>query len=511
MAELYDDGPVPTLCDLPVTRVSINDKMLLRDPSVTSNTWHTPPQVQQKEHHRMSAAAAGDYDVVILGGGSGGYACALRAAELGLTVALVEKNKLGGTCLHQGCIPTKALLHAAEVADVAREGAAFGVKTTFESVDMSGVHSYKDGVVGRLFKGLQGLVKAAKIDYVEGSGRLDGPHTVVVGDRRLTGRNVVLATGSYARSLPGLEIGGRIMTSEQALTIDHVPARVVVLGGGVIGVEFASVFKSFGAEVTVIEALPRLVAAEDEALSKQLERAFRKRKISVKTGVRFSGASQQGDVVTVSLESGETIEADLLLVAVGRGPVSEGLGYEEAGITVDRGFVPTDERLRTNVAGVYAVGDIVPGLQLAHRGFAQGIFVAEEIAGLNPAAIDETGIPRVTYCDPEIASVGLTEAQARDAHGEVETYEYNLGGNGKSQILGTQGFVKLVRRKDGPVVGIHMIGARMGEQIGEAQLIVGWEAHPEDVAALVHAHPTQNEALGEAHLALAGKPLHAHA
>ncbi|WP_353507902.1 dihydrolipoyl dehydrogenase [Intrasporangium sp.] len=459
----------------------------------------------------MSAEAVGDYDVVILGGGSGGYACALRSAQLGLKVALVEKGKLGGTCLHQGCIPTKALLHAAEVADTAREGAQFGVKTTFESIDMAGVHSYKDRVVSRLHKGLQGLVKAGGIDYVEGSGALDGPHTVVVGDRRLTGKNVVLATGSYAKSLPGLEIGGPIMTSDQALSIDHVPARVIVLGGGVIGVEFASVFRSFGAEVTIIEALPRLVPAEDEAVSKQLERAFRKRKIAFKTGARFAGATQSGDVVTVSLESGESIEADLLLVAVGRGPVTEGLGYEAAGITMDRGFVPTDERLRTNVPGVYAVGDIVPGLQLAHRGFGQGIFVAEEIAGLSPAVIEESGIPRVTYCDPEIASVGLTEAEARDAHGEVEIQEYNLGGNGRSQIVGTQGFVKLVRRKDGPVVGVHMIGARMGEQIGEAQLIVNWEAHPEDVAGLVHAHPTQNEALGEAHLALAGKPLHAHA
>jgi dihydrolipoamide dehydrogenase len=459
----------------------------------------------------MSADAAGDYDIVILGGGSGGYACALRAAELGLSVALVEKGKLGGTCLHVGCIPTKALLHAAEVADSARDGAHIGVMSALESIDMVRVNSYKDGIVARLHKGLQGLVSAAAIDYVEGAGVLEGPHTVVVGERRLTGRNVVLATGSRARTLPGLEIGGRVMTSEQALTLDEVPARVVVLGGGVIGVEFASVFRSFGSQVTIVEALPRLVAAEDEALSKQLERAFRKRKIAMRTGVRFAGAAESDGVVTVTLESGDTIEADLLLVAVGRGPVTEGLGFEEAGITLDRGFVPTDERLRTGVEGVYAVGDVVPGLQLAHRGFAQGIFVAEQIAGLEPTPIVESLIPRVTYCDPEIASVGLTEAQARETFAEIETYEYNLGGNGKSQILGTQGFVKLVREKDGPVVGIHLIGARMGEQIGEAQLIVGWEAHPDDVAGFVHAHPTQNEALGEAHLALAGKPLHAHA
>jgi dihydrolipoamide dehydrogenase len=459
----------------------------------------------------MSPEAESTYDVVILGGGSGGYACALRSAELGLSVALVEKGKLGGTCLHMGCIPTKALLHAAEVADSAREGEQFGIKTTFESVDMSGVNRYKDGVIGRLYKGLQGLVQSRQIDYVEGEGRLVAANTVEAAGRRLVGRHVVLATGSSAKSLPGLEISGRIMTSDQALSLDAVPARVVVLGGGVIGVEFASVFKSFGSEVTIVEALPRLVAAEDEAISKQLERSFRKRKIAFKTGARFAGAEQQGDVVTVSLESGETIEADLLLVAVGRGPVATGLGYEEAGVAMDRGYVLADDRCRTNVDGVFAVGDIVPGLQLAHRGFAQGIFVAEEIAGLNPPVIDELGIPRVTYCDPEIASVGLTEAQAREKYAEIETYDYNLGGNGKSQILQTQGFVKLVREKDGPVVGVHMIGARMGEQVGEAQLIYNWEALPSDVAQLIHAHPTQNEALGEAHLALAGKPLHAHA
>ncbi len=459
----------------------------------------------------MPATADPTHDLVILGGGSGGYACALRAAELGLTVALVEKAKLGGTCLHQGCIPTKALLHAAEVADNAREGATFGVRSSVDSIDMAGVLSYKDGVVGRLYKGLQGLIASRAIDYVEGEGRLSAPHTVTVGDRALVGRHVVLATGSAAKSLPGLEIGGRIVTSEQALQLDTLPGSVIVLGGGVIGVEFASVYRSFGAQVTIVEALPRLVAAEDEAVSKALERAFRKRKITALTGARFASASQDDSSVTVTLESGKTLTADLLLVAVGRGPVASGLGYEEAGVAMDRGFVLTDERCRTNVDDVYAVGDIVPGLQLAHRGFAQGIFVAEDIAGLSPRPIDDLGIPRVTYCDPEIASIGLTEAQARETFGEVTAYEYNLGGNGKSQILQTQGFVKLVRQVDGPVVGIHMIGARMGEQVGEAQLIYNWEAFPDDVASLIHAHPTQNEALGEAFLALAGKPLHAHA
>lgn len=462
----------------------------------------------------MTDSADGSvFDLVILGGGSGGYAAALRGAELGLSIALVERDKLGGTCLHRGCIPTKALLHAAEVADSTRESAHFGVNATLDSIDIGKVNDYKDGVIGRLYKGLQGLVKGKSITYVEGEGRLVAPNAVEVGGRRLTGRTVVLATGSYARSLPGLEIGGRVMTSDQALTLDFIPSSVIVLGGGVIGVEFASVWRSFGSQVTIIEALPRLVPAEDEACSKVLERAFRKRKIAFKTGVRFSGVTQDSTSVTVSLESGESLTADLLLVAVGRGPNATGFGYEENGVAMDRGFVLADERLRTNVPGVFAVGDIVPGLQLAHRGFQQGIFVAEEVAGLNPAPIVESGIPRVTYCDPEIASVGLTEAQAKEKYGAdaVASYEYNLGGNGKSQILGTTGFVKLVREKDGPVVGVHMVGARIGEQVGEAQLIVNWEALPEEVAQLVHAHPTQNEALGEAHLALAGKPLHAHA
>lgn len=453
-------------------------------------------------------------DLVILGGGSGGYACALRAAELGLSVVLVERDKLGGTCLHYGCIPTKALLHAADVADSAREGDRIGVKSSLAGIDMVGVNSYKDGVVAKLYKGLQGLVKSRKIQLIAGEGRFEAPNAVTVGNDRYVGGKVVLATGSYARTLPGLEIGGRIITSSEALRLEEVPRSVVVLGGGVIGVEFASVFKSFGAEVTVVEALPRLVPNEDEFASKLLERAFRKRKIAFKTGVKFTGAKQSDSSVTVSLETGEELEADLLLVAVGRGPNTANAGYSEAGVRMERGFVLTDERLRTNLPDVYAVGDIVPGLQLAHRGFAQGIFIAEDIAGLNPPVIDEVGIPRVTYCEPEVASVGLTEAQAREKYGEIQTLTYDLAGNGKSQILQTQGAIKLVKQgaegTPGPVVGIHMVGARVGELIGEAQLVYNWDAQAEDVAALIHAHPTQNEAFGEAHLALAGKPLHSH-
>ncbi len=454
-----------------------------------------------------------NFDVVILGGGSGGYAAALRSAQLGKSVALIEKDKLGGTCLHRGCIPTKALLHSAEIADNVKEAAHFGVQATFGAIDMPAVNNYRDTIVDRLFKGLTGLVSSKNITVVAGEGRMAGPRTIQVGNDYYTGENVVLASGSYSRTLPGLEIGGRVITSEHALQLNFVPKKAIVLGGGVIGVEFASIWKSFGTDVTIVEGLPHLVPNEDEAVSKGLERAFRKRGIDFKLGVRFSGVTQNETGVVVSLESGEQLEADLLLVAVGRGPNTAGLGYEEQGVAMDRGFVLTNDRLQTNLPNVYAAGDIVPGLQLAHRGFQQGIFIAEEIAGLKPTVIDETGIPKVTYCEPEVASVGLTEAKAAETYGagNISTYEYNLGGNGKSQILGTAGFIKLIRRNDGPIIGVHMIGSRVGEQIGEAQLIVNWEAYPEDVATLVHAHPTMNEAIGEAHLALAGKPLHSHA
>jgi len=451
-------------------------------------------------------------DLVVLGGGSAGYATALRAAELGSSVVLIEKDKLGGTCLHRGCVPTKALLHAAEVADDAREGAAFGLKTTFDGVDVPGLHKYKDGIVNRAFKGVAGLVKSRGITVVAGEGKFVGPNTVVVGDDRYIGINVVLATGSYSKSLPGLNIEGRVITSEQALGLQWIPESAIVLGGGVIGVEFASVWASFGSQVTIVEALPSLVPAEDPWAQKQLERAFRKRKIAFSTGVRFAGVTQDDSGVTVTLEDGKTFSADLLLVAVGRGAATAGCGFEEAGLAMDRGFVPTDERLRTNLPNVFAVGDIVPGLQLAHRGFQHGIFVAEEIAGLHPEVIPDSLIPKITYCDPQIASVGVTEAKATEVHGvdAVETYLYDLGGNPKSQILRTAGGVKVVRLKNGPVLGIHLVGARVGDLIGEAQLIVGWEAHPEDVAPLIHAHPTQYEAIGEAMLAMAGKPLHVH-
>ena len=428
-----------------------------------------------------------------------------------MNVALIEEDKLGGTCLHRGCIPTKALLHAGEVADSARHAGEFGVNAQFHNIEMAGVNSYKDGVVSKLYKGLQGLVKSRNVTYIEGHGRLVSPNEVEVNGVRYQGKNIVLATGSYPKTLPGLEIDGhQIITSEQALHMDRVPASAIVLGGGVIGCEFASVWKSFGSEVTIIEALPHLIALEDESSSKQLERAYRKRGINFELGTRFQSANRHDGGVTVTLEDGKQFTAEVLLVAVGRGPVSANIGYEEQGITMDRGYILVDEKCRTNVPGIWAVGDLIPTLQLAHVGFAEGILVAEEIAGLNPRPINYDGVPRVTYSDPEVASVGLTTAAAKERGHDVVEINYDLAGNGKANILKTAGSVKLVAQKGGPVLGIHMVGARVGELLAEAQLIFNWEAEASDVASLIHAHPTMSEAVGEAHLALAGKPLHAH-
>ena len=451
------------------------------------------------------------FDLLVLGGGSGGYAAALRGSQLGLSVALIEADKLGGTCLHRGCIPTKALLHTGEIADGARDASEFGVNATLNSIDMNGVNSYKDGVITKLHKGLQGLVKSRGITYIEGHGKLVSKDTIDVNGTKYTGKNILLATGSYAKTLPGLDIDGtRVITSDHAIKMDYIPKSVIVLGGGVIGCEFASVWKSFGAEVTIIEGLSHLVALEDESSSKLLERAYRKRGINFELGVRFKSHKVNADSVTVTLEDGKEFTAEVLLVAVGRGPVSAGLGYEEQGITMDRGYVLVDNKCRTNIPGIWAVGDLIPTLQLAHVGFGEGILVAEEIAGLNPRPINYDGVPRVTYSEPEVASVGLTTAQAKERGYDVVELNYDLAGNGKSQILRTAGSIKLVSQKNGPVLGIHMVGSRVGELLAEAQLIFNWEASADDVAPLIHAHPTMSEAMGEAHMALAGKPLHAH-
>ncbi|RRJ88813.1 dihydrolipoyl dehydrogenase [Gulosibacter macacae] len=451
-----------------------------------------------------------NFDLVILGGGSAGYAAAIRAKQLGLSAVVIEKDKLGGTCLHRGCVPTKAMLHSAEVVEAVEDGARMGISLSLEGVDAEKVAAFRDGIVSTKFKGLQGLLKAKAIDVVAGEGKLVSNNTVEVNGEKYVGKNVILATGSYSRSIPGLEITGNVITSDQALQMNWLPQRAVVLGGGVIGLEFASLWRSLGAEVTIIEGLDHLAPAEDVAISKQLERAYKKRGINFQLSTKFDSVTQDEYGVHVKTDKGETIDGDVLLVAIGRGPVTSGMGFEDAGVQLDRGFVVVDENLQTSVPGVYAIGDIVPSLQLAHRSYAHGIFVAEHIAGLEPVLVNDANVPKVTYSEPQIASVGLSEAKAKAEHGDdaIQSYEYNLAGNAKSSILGTAGIAKVVRVKDGPVVGIHLIGARVGELVGEAQLIVNWDAYPEDVAPLIHAHPTQNEVLGEAMMALAGRPLH---
>ena len=460
---------------------------------------------------------SGAYDIVVLGGGSGGYACALRAAELGKRVALIEKDKVGGTCLHKGCIPTKALLHSAEVADQARDSESFGVRSSFDGVDISAVHAYKNKVVDRLWKGLQSTIASRKIETIDGYGRLISPTQVQVGEVVYEGEHIVLATGSEPRSLPGLDLDGdRVISSDDALRYGRVPSSVIILGGGVIGVEFASVWRSFGAEVTIVEMLPQLLPLEDESSAKLLQRAFRRRGIGFELGARFESVKHTDTGVTVTLAGGKTLDADLLLVAVGRGPVSAGLGYEEAGVEMERAYVKVDEYCRTSVPTISAVGDLIATPQLAHVGFAEGIMVAERLAGLDVTPIDYDGVPRITYSDPEVASVGITSAAAVERGIEITEFSYPLGGNGKSVILQTQGAAKVIaaKREDGTpgeVLGIHLVGSRVGELIAEGQLIYNWDAEPSDVAQLIHPHPTQSEIIGEAMLALAGKPLHVHA
>lgn len=449
-------------------------------------------------------------DVVVLGGGSGGYATAIRAAELGKSVTLIDDGGVGGTCLHRGCIPTKALLHAAEVADVSRGAGQFGVQATFSGIDLEKVYHYKDSVVSRLHKGLTGLIDGHGITVAAGRGRLITPSAIDVDGTVFEANDIVLATGSVPRALSDV-VSSRVITSDDAFALPFLPRQVIILGGGVIGIEFASIWASFGSKVTIIEALPRLLPAEDEAMSKHIERAFRRRKIAVLTETTVTNFDANEDSVTVTLASGEVLPADIVLVAIGRVPNTSGLGLEAVGVGVDQGFVVTDDRLRTAVPNVYAVGDIVAGLQLAHRGFQQGIFVAESIAGLNPAPIDETGVPRVTYSSPEVASVGFTEVAARQRFGEdVRAITYDLAGNGKSRILKTAGAVKLVISASDVVIGVHMVGERVGELVGEAQILYNTKASVSEVARFVHAHPTQGEALGEALLVAAGKPLHTH-
>jgi dihydrolipoamide dehydrogenase len=454
------------------------------------------------------------YDVAVVGGGTAGYSAALRAAQLGLRVTLVERDdRIGGTCLLRGCIPTKALLQSAAVMDAVDRSDEWGIKASGEP-DWSAVKAFEDGVVDKLVNGVTGLVKARKIDVVHGPARLvQGSTALDVDGTRVDAREIVIATGSAPTMLPGVELTDRIITSDQALRYDRIPGSVVVIGAGAVGLEFASLYRSFGADVTLVEALPRVAPLEDEEVSKEISRAFRKRGITTVTGASVQRVADSGDTVAVTYDAGKgdvDVVADVCLVAVGRGPVTEGLGLAEAGVaTHEKGYVVVDAELRTKVDHVWAIGDVASTpLQLAHAAFTEGYAAAERIAGLDVPTIDYPNIPKVTYCTPEIASVGLTEAQAREAGLDVVVDKVDFRAIGKANMLGEGGFTKLVAEADGPVRGVHMIGPHVTDLIAEGMLIVNWEALPVEVAAMMHPHPTLSEGIGEAHLALAGKPLH---
>ncbi|MEP7059383.1 MAG: dihydrolipoyl dehydrogenase [Actinomycetota bacterium] len=453
------------------------------------------------------------YDVAVIGSGTGGYAAALRAAQLGKRVALIERDdRLGGTCLLRGCIPTKALLQSAAVMDTVARSDEWGIKASGEP-DWSAVKAFEQKIVDKLVGGLTGLVSLRGIDVIAGSAKLLAGPAVEVNGVTYPATDVVIATGSRPRLLPGVEVTERVITSDQALWFNRIPTSAVVIGAGAVGLEFASIYRSLGAEVTVVEALPGLAPLEDEEVSKEIAKAFRKRGIASAAGASVKSIKESAAAVEVTYDSGgteKTVTADICLVAIGRGPVTDGLDLEAAGVsTHERGFVNVDEQLRTTTPHVWAVGDVAATpLQLAHVSFTEGIAVAERIAGEPVPAIDYVNIPKVTYCSPEMASVGLTEAQALERGHDIVTEKLDLRAIGKANIVGGSGFVKVVAQNDGgPVLGIHMIGPHVTDLIAEGMLITSWEASPAEVAPMIHPHPSLSEAVGEAMLALAGKPL----
>lgn len=465
------------------------------------------------------------FDVVILGGGNAGYSCAFRASALGLSVALVENDKVGGTCLHRGCIPTKALLHAGDLMDEFRHAGEFGLKVAEPDYDWSEVLKFKQSVVDRMYKGVSGLVKKRKVELVEGRGTLAGTKSVAVeakdGKRTLrASKGVVVATGSYPRDLPFLQADGdKVHNSNHGLEAEDVPGSVVVIGGNYIGLEFASVYRSFGAEVTVVEMLPKIAPAEDDDISQGLLKLLERRGMKFMVGTTVAGADVTDAGVEIKVSKNgkdEVLKADRAFVAIGRAPRSEGIGLEDVGVKTDKDFIVVDPSFRTNVDGIYAIGDVVavpeanwPHPQLAHVAFIEGIKLAELIAGENPIAVDYKNIPHVIYCQPEVASVGLTEQKAKEMGYEVATARYPWSANARALMLGGgQGFVKTVAEKGGAVLGVHAVGPRSSDIITEAQLATSWEAYPSELAELIHAHPTLSEAIGETFLHLEGKPLH---
>ncbi len=470
---------------------------------------------------------ANEYDLVVIGAGTGGYPTAIRAAQLGMRVAVVEKQKaLGGTCLIWGCIPTKALLEHAHALKVARNAKEWGLTIDGPSVriDMKQVQARKDKVVTTLTKGVEFLFRKNKIDWIKGTARLAGGGNVeVTGEQPQmlhAAKEIVVATGSQPRSVPGVEIDRkRIITSDEALAFREVPKSIAVLGAGAVGVEFASIFRSYGSEVTIIELLPRLVPIEDEAVSAELQKAFKKRGIAVHVGSKVTRASASADGVDldVALPDGkvEKVRADYLLVATGRGPVTEGLGAAEAGLRVDRGYIVVDEFYRTGVPGISAVGDVIsfgkPGHpQLAHVSTAEGIAVAERIAGQEPRTVNYDQVPGCTFCDPEIGSIGLTEQQAKERGYDVAVGSFPFSALGRAKIAGEiDGFVKIVaEKKYDEVLGVHIIGPRATDLVAEASAALRLECTGEELVRTIHAHPTFAEAVGEAAHALHGGAIH---
>jgi dihydrolipoamide dehydrogenase len=456
------------------------------------------------------------YDVAIIGGGPGGYASALYAHNFGLSVALVERAEVGGTCLHRGCIPAKSWLHTAEVFTEVSRAADFGVNTSAPSLDWAAALQRKGKVVDQLHRGLLGLLDKRNVDIIAGTGRLAAPGVVAVTpaegeDRRIEARAVIVATGSAAKTIPGYEIDGeRIVTSDHALDWKERPERVAVIGAGAIGCEFASLLIDLGSSVDLFEVVDQVLPGAEPGAAKLLDRALRRRGVSIRTGVGVEPAEVTDSGVTVRFGD-QSVEVDVVLVSVGREPLTSGIGLEEAGVGMDRGFVIVDPvTMETNVPGVYAVGDIVAGTpQLAHAGFAEGIAAVTHFATGVPAPVEYRAVPLVVYTHPEVASVGLTEAQAREAGLDVEIHDHGFGGVGRALIKGeTQGLVRLIVERDGPIVGATVVGPSAGELIHELMYSVGWEALPAEAAAFIHAHPTLAEAVGETLLTASGRSLH---